>query len=63
MGTSIITLWSTLIVPFTVFPTTAAIYSISLVIIILVRNAWLGRAFGIELLRFLCLHRSTYSRA
>jgi hypothetical protein len=50
-----------LIIPSTIFPTTATIYLVGLVIIVLVRNTWLGRGFGIELLRFLCLHRSTYS--
>jgi len=58
-----IALWLMLIIPFAIFPTTATIYLVSPVIIMLVRNTWLGRVFSIELLRFLYLYYSTYSRA
>ena len=58
-----IALWLILIIAFAVFPTMATIYSVSLVIIILVGNTCLSRVFGIELLRFLYLHYSTYGGA
>jgi len=58
-----VTLWLILIIPSSVFPTMATIYSISPVIIVLVGNTYLGRVFSIELLRFLCSHYSTYSGA
>ena len=52
-----------LIVPFAVFPTTATIYSVSLVIIILVGITWLGKVFSIKLLKFLYLYYSAYGGA
>ena len=45
----------------TIFSTRTIIYLVSLVIIILIRITWLGRVFGIKLLRFLYLYYSTYS--